>query len=148
MSNLPICAECKGEIENPGRKDRRFCTLECSRAFMRKKWRLANPKSDGAVLTTAAVAEANALRVISLLMAKGYLIYRAFYHGMPYALIACDPVHIGRSIEDAGVYRIEVVGGSNTVSGKLMHPKRNDNEFDVLAIVTTEAVHFKPDHLL
>lgn len=144
MDDLPVCAECKGEIENPGRKDRRFCTPECSRAFMRKKWRLANPKSDGAVLTTAAVAEVNELRVITWLLEKGLLVYRAFHHGMPYSLISCDPKYAGYVIDDAGVYRIEVVGGFNTVSGKLSHPKRDTGKFDVLAIVTAEAITFVP----
>lgn len=129
-----ICGYCLQTLSPEGRKDRKFCSSECSRLYAKQKWRDANPKTEKSVIATGAIAEINQLRAINHLLREGYMIYRALYAGMPYALVAVNP-------ETENIIRVEVVTGSYTPTGTLTHAKRDSSKFDMLMVVTHKNVH-------
>lgn len=135
-----ICKYCSEPLKG-GRKDRVFCDKYCAANYQKEQWRLHNPKSASTALTTNTIAEVNEMKVAIDLLAKGYAVYRAAFQGMP-----CDM--LVRGIPAWGLdftVRIEVTTGNRTASGTVVHPKRDETHFDVLAIVVGDEIFYKPE---
>lgn len=137
-----ICAECKGAF-NPSRKDQKFCSLACARECIRKAWQAANPKTSLVTLKNNTVAEINEMRVAIDLLGRGFEVYRAAVAGMPCDMLACGKntwLYPGNEPR-----RIEVTTGNRTPSGALQHPRRDDSQYDILAIVVGEDIFYQPE---
>lgn len=132
------CKYCLDPLKG-GRKDRVFCDKYCAANYQKEQWRLHNPKSASTTLTTNTIAEVNEMRVAIDLLAKGFAVYRAAFQGMP-----CDMV-VMKDVAATGHLRIEVTTGNRTASGTVVHPKRDESLYDVLAIVVGDEIFYKPE---
>lgn len=144
---MNVCKCCAKELPANSKSNRRFCDTECARQFAKALWREKNPKSELGILATNTRAEVNEMRVAIDLLAKGFEVYRAAFQGMPCDMLVVPPGHQYFQLpgEAKRPRRVEVTTGNYSPNGEVAHPKRNTANFDVLAVVLSDRIIYKPE---
>lgn len=133
------CRYCGKPLEAKRRPNRVYCSEECRKADLKRKWHAQNPKSPMAAFAAGTIAEANALRVSTDLLERGYGVFRAAFPSMPYDIIMV-PV-FGKT---GGPWRrVKVTSGSRTPKGTIVHP-RIKSDVDIVAVVMPEGITYEP----
>ena len=95
---------------------------------------------DGPKLPTGTSGTINEMAVSVDLLWKGYSIFRSLSPNAP-----CDLV----AIKDCRMFRIEVTQATRNKNGGLSFPHHNEDNYDVMALVTKDGhIHYRPDNLL
>lgn len=132
------CDWCSKPLPDDAKSNRRFCNRHCASDYAKKQWREKNPKSPMGRLATGTVAEVNEMRVAIDLLRRGCNVYRAAFQGMPSDMLVYPKGWLTP-------LRIEVTSGNFTTKGKLAHPNRDGAQFDVLAVVVGDDIHYIPE---
>ena len=116
-----LCGVCRKEFE-PSHTTTKFCCYECrSEGYRRSK-----PKSTKS--GTGDIGAAHELIVCADLLKKGYSVFRAQSPNCP-----CDLMLLN---SDGRAIRVEVTTGRILSDGGVRSITKDNNRFDVLAIVT------------
>ena len=119
------CHQCGKEITGKWISERRrFCTLACSRAFMKNIYKKLNPRAHN--LISGDVGLLHELKVVCDLMVRGYEVFKAMNGGA-----SCDLA----ILKNGKLIRVEVTTGTRLPGGKIVRPPKNLNQFEVLATV-------------
>jgi len=128
--------ECGGFVPKERMRYRaKFCSKECQRGSISRKYRELNPDPfDLPTSTVGAVAE---LRVAADLLNRGYEVFRALSPST-----SCDLA----VLKDGILHRVEVRTGHIKPNGELgYHVKLKDNgRQDIYAVVRPNEIHYIP----
>jgi hypothetical protein len=117
------CVQCGASFIGDGRR-RRFCSAACRNTNYLNTYVKGNPKTVMASATVGAVSE---LIVCADLLKRGKAVFRAVS-----ASCSCDLA----ILDNSGLKRVEVTTGHLSPTGKLMHPSKAKEKYDILAVVT------------
>jgi hypothetical protein len=133
-----LCEGC-GRHFITNKSYQRFCSEKCCKATYKTNWetRVGTVRYG---LPSATVGAVNELRVATDLMLRGFHVFRALSPACP-----CD---LAVLTTDNRLIRIEVKTASKGLHGQTYRPHiklGKECTFDVLAIVTREAITYEPD---